>query len=219
MKKKKGVALTMVLCGLLVAVLAVGGTLAWMTTTTETKTNSFSVASGTMKATLTEPAFTAAEKAKANKLKPGDIINKDPTVTNTTAAADGTSEWVGLKLTFTKGDGTTQLNSTEMALLLRVISYTINANWMGGTPTVGTTDQNRTFYYTQRLAAGGSSTNPLFSSVRVLSSAPDADLTTIKDSWNGFKILINGGAVQGDIAAAWAGNESTIRAEIDALIP
>ena len=218
-RKKKGYLATLILCGILVAVLAVGGTLAWMTASTETKTNSFSVASGTMTATLTEPAFTATEQAKATKLKPGDVIMKNPTVTNTTAASDGTSEWVGLKLTFTKGDGTTQLNATEMALLMRVISYSINANWVGGAQSVGSTDQNRTFYYSQKLNAGGAATNPLFSSVNVLTTATNADLATIKDSWNGFKIIINGGAVQGDIASAWSGNETTIRTEIDALIP
>ncbi len=95
MKNKKGMATTLVAMGL-TAVLTLGGTLAYLSTITETKTNTFSSSKNIT--TKLEENFKPEE---ASNYRPGQVITKAPTLTN-----DSQSEeiiWVAASLEFTNG--------------------------------------------------------------------------------------------------------------------
>lgn len=76
MKKR----LIIVVAVALVCVLAVGGTIAWLTASASV-TNTFTV--GKIAITLTEPAWTAG-----SKIYPGAVISKNPTITVTADSED-----------------------------------------------------------------------------------------------------------------------------------
>ena len=88
--KKKLVAISLVVAMLAVAV--IGGSLAYFTDTTETKTNEFTV--GNVNIDLTEPAWNGT----AN-LMPGVTVAKDPTITVEEKSEDC---WVFIKVEMTK---------------------------------------------------------------------------------------------------------------------
>ena len=207
--------MTIILTVCFVAVLAIGGTLAWLTTTTDQKDNAFNVATADgedpdMKAELTEPNWKPED---AGALRPGQSIAKDPTITN--ASKLEIPEWVGIKLIFTKGDGTTELTSAEMDVLNDVISYTPHANWMRKNVSLAPESQE-IFYYKTKLDKD-ESTDPLFSIVDIKTSAENEKLRIIKDEWNGFKIIVKGAAVQGDMPGGPTTN-ALVRDELDGLL-
>lgn len=91
MKKKLTLVVTSVL---LVAALVIGGTLAYFTDTTETKTNEFTV--GNVDIELTEPAWNADE---LHNLMPGATFEKDPTITVQEKSQDA---WVFMEVSMNK---------------------------------------------------------------------------------------------------------------------
>lgn len=94
MKNKKGMATTLVAMGL-TAVLTLGGTLAYLSTITETKTNTFS-SSKNITTKLTEDF----DPEEASNYKPGQVITKAPKLENT---SEGESIWVAASLEYTNG--------------------------------------------------------------------------------------------------------------------
>ena len=102
----------------LVLILAIGGILAYFTDT-ETATNNLKL--GSVDIQLTEPAFTAAEQAKALDLMPGQTIAKNPTVTNLSTTSPA---YVFVKVTFP----TATFNGASEAAEL--YTYTINSGWV-----------------------------------------------------------------------------------------
>ena len=78
MNKRKIILLAALL--VMVAILGVGGTLAYFTAEDEA-TNTFTV--GNVKIELTEPNWDATGKAEAENVYPGQVLPKDPTVKNT----------------------------------------------------------------------------------------------------------------------------------------
>ena len=91
MKKKITLVATSVL---LVAAMVIGGTLAYFTDTTDTKTTTFTV--GNVDIELTEPAWNANE---SHNLMPGATFAKDPTIT---VAKDSNDAWVFMKVEMNK---------------------------------------------------------------------------------------------------------------------
>ncbi len=79
----------------LTAVLAVGGTLAYMTAITETKKNVFTSDKG-IKIELEEKEWENSGKKKAENYTPGDVIAKDPAIVNKCEE----SIWSGVKLDY-----------------------------------------------------------------------------------------------------------------------
>lgn len=75
MKKNKKL---LVLVALFLAVFAVGGTLAYLTDTTDPVTNTFTF--GKVDITLTEPTWDTTGKTAAADMAPGVEVDKDPTV-------------------------------------------------------------------------------------------------------------------------------------------
>ena len=75
MKKNKKL---LVLVALFLAVFAVGGTLAYLTDTTEEKTNTFTF--GKVDISLSEPTWDTTGKTAAADMAPGVEVDKDPTI-------------------------------------------------------------------------------------------------------------------------------------------
>lgn len=72
----------------LVALLAIGGTLAYLTATTNTKENTFTMGKG-ITGTTEEPKWDETGKKDAEKFTPGKVIAKDPQIKNTSDASTG----------------------------------------------------------------------------------------------------------------------------------
>lgn len=92
--RKKLVALSMAV--LMLAVAVIGGTLAYFTDTTETKTNTFTV--GNVDIDLTEPEW---NKEETHNLMPGTVYAKDPTVT-VSSAKGSQPAWVFMEVSMNK---------------------------------------------------------------------------------------------------------------------
>lgn len=211
--RKKGLTIALSLC--LAIVVAVGGTLAWITYTTDTLTNEFNVVTSggsdpDLKAELVENKFTADEQLKAKSLAPGGVIKKDPLIKNT-SKTDELKEWVGMKVAFVKGDGSA-LSATDMNVFNRVFEYTSHANWIR--KNTGALTQKEVYYF-NAIVNKGAQTEPLFPEVKVKTSATNADLETVKDTWKGMKIVITGAAVQHDVSTTL---DAAVKAELDALL-
>lgn len=100
-KRKKRIAkLKKTLSGLLALVMVVGltivGTLAYLSTTSDTVTNVFT-ATDNIYLKLIEPGFDPEEAAK---FKPDGEYPKDPTLVNTTGGSSATSEWGILRVDY-----------------------------------------------------------------------------------------------------------------------
>ena len=97
MKNKKGMATTLVAIGL-TAVLTLGSTLAYLSTVTETKTNTFSSSKNIH--TKLDETFNPEE---ASSYRPGQAITKAPTLANDSESAEDI--WVAASLEYTNGAG------------------------------------------------------------------------------------------------------------------
>jgi alternate signal-mediated exported protein len=107
MKKKLTLIVT---CVALVAAIAVGGTLAWFT---DSKDVTNTVTFGNVKIDLTEPHYAGGSSGGTVSAMPGEIIMKDPTVTNT-----GTNDaWIRVKIHAYLEDSSG--NKTEVPFVLQ----------------------------------------------------------------------------------------------------
>ena len=88
MSKRKILLLALSAC--MVAILAVGGTLAYFTDVSDVKRNVFTV--GDVEIELTEPNWEAEGKEEAEDVYPGEALKKDPTV-ETPARTPASSAW------------------------------------------------------------------------------------------------------------------------------
>lgn len=121
-----------------VAALGVGGTLAYLTYTTNQEANRFTT-SPNITADLLEPAWTKAAAdasavkapdnanmpADAANMLPGSVVAKDPFVVNT--SVNGSKAWAGMKLQFEKWEATTNkyvaMTDDEATTLLKVYGF------------------------------------------------------------------------------------------------
>lgn len=95
MKKNKKL---FVLAALFLAVFAVGGTLAYLTDTSETKTNTFTF--GNVDITLTEPTWDTTGSTAAADMAPGQEVDKDPTIK---VGATSKNAYIFVKVTIPTG--------------------------------------------------------------------------------------------------------------------
>ena len=122
MKKRT---LTLVVALVLVSVMAVGGTLAWLTAQTQTVTNTFTV--GDIDITLTETDSADEDNNPNNneyQIIPGTNIAKDPKV-----SVDATSEacWLFVKVTEANWPAVTEKDANNNDV--RKINYVIDSKW------------------------------------------------------------------------------------------
>ena len=111
--KKKTIAL--VLACILCVGIGVGGTLAWLTDSTDTVTNTFTTSD--IDSTLTETG--ATDNANSYKMVPGYTISKDPKVT---VSADSEDCWLFVKLE----------KSTNFDTYME---FVVDSGWTAGTGT------------------------------------------------------------------------------------
>lgn len=104
----------------LVALLAVGGTLAYLTAVTNTADNTFTMGKG-ITGTTDEPKWEATGKKDAEKFTPGKVIAKDPQITNTSDAEAGPA-YVAATLTYQVKDDEGNWNNTTYANLDKFIN-------------------------------------------------------------------------------------------------
>lgn len=221
MKKKLIIGLASLV---LVAAMAIGGTLAFMTQKTATMTNTFTAAKGLsgemreplwdgyqfgeLKADKSQPDGIAAKTGitgdalaalgitKANTMTPGLDIPKNPTLKNTSDVP----VFMAIKVTY-----------DTMAKFDTIASFALDSKWVKATAAEYTAaDGNSEIYFYKGTAAdlegvlaGATTSSALFDKVTIKTTATTDSLTS-----NAFKITVIGGAVQtSDIATSVAKTE------------
>ena len=209
MKARKILAMVMALA--LTAALAVGGTLAYLTSTDSVQ-NTFTVGKVAIK--LDEAKATAdgslvanADRVKANsyKLLPGHTYNKDPMVT---VLKGSESSYVKMTVTFTKAAELDAIFAPTGADMTSIFVGYDSTNWISKGNTKDTEKNTRTyeFWYKEAVAAPDADValDALFDSITVPGTINNTQLATIE----GMTITVNAYAIQADgfanAEAAWA---------------
>lgn len=222
-QQKKHSAITALLVAAIVAILAVGGTFAYLTYTSNQVENRLTTASG-ITADVVESAWDQNVAADANygqNMVPGDSVEKDPVIINTSVNDD--KEFVAMKVTFEAKDADGQYKTIEDADTINAImsSYAfyatdttdVKAGWnLGAGWTQVDTDANAAyaetgvyyFYYSTALEhiqnytddaniAVASKTTALFDKVELLSTTTQETFAKLPADWH---ITIKGAAIQ-----------------------
>ena len=158
MSKRKILLVAAALC--MIAILAVGGTLAYFTDTTEVKNNVFTV--GNVKIKLEEPKWDEQGEEDAPEVYPGEALAKDPTVTN-----------IGANPCFVRVsvEGLDCLGEGEDMLIHVRTNYVKDALGEGWELYT-----DGYYYYTEVLAAGAATT-PVFDSIVIPTALTNGDGT------------------------------------------
>ena len=212
MTKSKKKAILAVMCAIVLVLVSVMGTMAYLTSSDEV-TNTFTV--GNVKITLDEAKtdengngtlVEGAERVKANsyKLLPGHTYAKDPMVT---VLKDSESSYVKMTVTFTKAAELDAIFAPNGADMTSIFNGYDSTNWIAKDITKDTAKNTRTyeFWYKEAVAApkGDVALDALFDSITVPGSITNEQLATIKD----MTITVNAYAIQADgfkdAADAW----------------
>ena len=213
MIKSKKKALLMVLCAVMLVLVSVMGTMAYLTSH-DTVTNTFTV--GNVKITLDEAkvdangtAITgdAAERVKANsyKLLPGHTYNKDPMVT---VLKGSESSYIKMTVTFSKANELDAIFAPNGANMTSIFEGYDSTNWISKGNTEDTQANTRTyeFWYKKAVAAPDNDVplDALFDKIVVPGTITNTQLASIQ----GMTITVNAYAIQADgfanAEAAWA---------------
>lgn len=189
MSKRKILALASAVC--MVAILAIGGTLAYFTDKDDA-TNTFTV--GNVDITLTEPNWEGSGSQDAPEVYPGEPLAKDPTVTNSGANPC----FVRIKV-----EGLDCLGNAGMITYRTdYVTDKLGDNWVKHT--------DGYFYYNQVLAAGDT-TDALFDQIVIPTGLENGDAETE------FNVVVKAEAVQAQGARArWSDVQKMTVAEIAA---
>ena len=203
--------LTVIIALVLVVVMSVAGTVAYLTSS-DTVTNTFSV--GNVQIKLDEAKANPdgslvanADRVKANsyKLLPGHTYNKDPMVT---VLKGSESSYIKMTVTFTKAAELDAIFAPNGADMTSIFNGYDSANWIYKGNTKNAADNTRTyeFWYKEAVAApdGNVALDALFDSITVPGSITNEQLKTIE----GMTITVNAYAIQADgftdAADAWS---------------
>lgn len=189
MSKRKILALATAVCA--VAILAIGGTLAYFTET-EKATNTFTV--GKVDITLTEPNWEGTGSKDAPEVYPGEALAKDPTVTN-----DGANPcFVRIKVT-----GLDCLSGAgNITYRTDYVNKKLGDNWVLHT--------DGYFYYNKVLEVG-KTTDALFDQIVIPTDLKNGDAKTE------FNVVVSAEAVQAQGAKpSWSAVQAMTVAEIAA---
>lgn len=167
------------------AIIAAGATLAYFTADGGTKTNTFSTGSVTVK--LTEPNWDSTGKKMADKYGPGDVIPKDPQVTNT----DKTDAWVAIRVKYSLNGGALSYADFKTKLLANKGLDFDSANWdlledRGA--------DGQVYMYKTKKLANGESTGALFTEVPIAFG----NIEMIDGQLPSFVISVKGVGVQAE---------------------
>lgn len=168
MNKKKVLVLAVSVC--LVAILAIGGTLAYFTDK-DSATNTFTV--GNVDITLTEPNWEGTGSQDAPEVYPGEALAKDPTVKNVGANPC----FVRIKVTGLDCLG----NAGMITYRTDYVANKLGDNWVDG--------GDGYFYYNKVLEAG-KTTDALFDQIVIPTGLENGDAETA------FNVVVTAEAVQ-----------------------
>lgn len=169
MKKKSIIAIIAAVA--LTAALSIGGTLAYLSAVTETKTNTFS-SSKDVKTVLDEKDFDPEE---ASNYYPGKVIAKNPTMTNSSDSE--TPIWVAVSLNFTNGASSMTRAAFEQYATINGFDTT---DWQQ----IGTAPDGTELWMYKTALAKGATTNAIFTGVTV-----NAGITEVKKFGTEGKII------------------------------
>ena len=203
--------LTVIIALVLVVVMSVAGTVAYLTSS-DTVTNTFTV--GNVQIKLDEAKANPdgslvanADRVKANsyKLLPGHTYNKDPMVT---VLKGSESSYIKMTVTFTKAAELDAIFTPNGADMTSIFNGYDSANWIYKGNTEDTENNTRTyeFWYKEAVAAPDADValDALFDSITVPGSIKNDQLKTIE----GMTITVNAYAIQADgfndAADAWS---------------
>ena len=211
MTKSKKKALLMVLCAVVLVLVSVMGTMAYLTSTDEV-VNTFTV--GNVQIKLDEAAANAdgslienAARVKANsyKLLPGHTYNKDPMVT---VLKGSESSYIKMTVTFSKANELDAIFAPNGANMTSIFEGYDSTNWISKGNTEDTQANTRTyeFWYKKAVAAPDNDVplDALFDKIVVPGTITNTQLASIQ----GMTITVNAYAIQADgfanAEAAWA---------------
>lgn len=152
MANKKRIAATLGAMAL-TAVIAVGGTLAYLTHVTETKTNTFSSSKD-----ITTELSEKFDPEEAKTYTPGKVITKTPVITNT--SEEGMNAYIAVSLDYT--NGASSITAKEFAEYAEIQGMNV-IDWTK----IGTAADGKELYMYNTLLASGAKTNPIFTAVKV----------------------------------------------------
>lgn len=167
MSKRKILTLAMALS--MIAILAVGATIAYFTDT-DNATNTFTV--GNVDITLTEPNWDAQGSEDAPEVYPGEALAKDPTVTN-----DGANPCF------------VRISVTGWDCLAPAGEITYRTDYVDGALGTDWVKHTDGYYYYHKVLAVGATTDALFDQIVM-----PKDLTNGYDG--SYSIVVNAEAVQ-----------------------
>lgn len=123
MKKRKT---TLAVALVLVALVAIGGTIAWLMDSTQTVTNTFTAGDVdiTLQETGTTPVEGGEDESKTYTMVPGAELAKDPSVT---VLADSEACWVFVEV---KGENNATVSGGTF------LTYAVESGWTQGTGTI-----------------------------------------------------------------------------------
>ena len=207
MKKILTVACAMALS----AAIAVGGTLAYLTSRDQV-VNTFTVGQVAIKldeakANPDGTLVAGADRVKANsyKLLPGHTYAKDPMVT---VLEGSESSYIKMTVTFTKANELDAIFDPDGATLTTIFNGYDSSNWTYKGNTKNAADNTRTYEFWYKEAVGAPTADvaldALFDSITVPGSITNEQLKTIE----GMTITVNAYAIQADgftdVADAWS---------------
>ncbi|MCH1981315.1 SipW-dependent-type signal peptide-containing protein [Ruminococcus sp. OA3] len=152
MANKKRIATTIGAMAL-TAVLAVGGTLAYLSSVTETEKNVF-----TSSKSITTELTEEFDPEVAGSYTPGQVITKAPTMSNTSDSNE--SIWVAVSLDYTNGADSITYEEFKQYAEVQGLDTT-------GWEKIGTAADGQELYAFKTVLAPGADTSAIFSSVKV----------------------------------------------------
>ena len=191
--------LTIVLSVVLVAAIAVGGTLAYLFTKTDPVNNVFTFAEN-IKGELDEPSWVPED---ALNLTPGKEIAKDPQITNT--SENGVVEYGAIKLTFLDGAGN-EISAANMVTLLNLVGIDWSSSWAlkdgtltkDGSGTVTAASAQQIYVFNDTIPQGVT-TSPIFYSVTIPADITPDELKWLLGDYGHEDACYEAGAHDGDV--------------------
>ena len=179
----------------LVAILAVGATLAYFTDSTGVVKNTFTM--GNVEIKLDEKDNTKTDGSRTETgnaytgVTPGVPVEKDPTVWNT----GDNDAWVRVNVTVSKAAAwKTALTKHEITDLAAIFGGHDETKWTRAGITESGDTITYSYYYNTVVAAQTGSTGALFNTVTVPAAFDNDDVTSIE----GFELTITADAIQTD---------------------